>query len=191
MESPDAFDLGFELLPVDDEGTTPEEDLAAAERSALEDALEGLDDPADEVPPEPFGRSWAFDFERGRFRRQGEAPGEVRGLVALEQWCQVAIRTARYAHAVFTDAFGMERPASAIGQVDVRDEVADYGDRLRAALLVHDRITDVVDYRASYDPEEGLLLVESFTVVTDGGEGLSFGPVRLDTFPDAVDDAAF
>lgn len=189
-DTPDAFDLGFELLPVDDEVIDADTDLDAAERSALEAALERLDAP-DELPPVPFGRTWSFDFVRGRFNRRGSAPAEVRGLGAVEQWCLMAAHTARYAHGVFSDEFGMERPDSVIGQVDVRDEAEDYGERLREALLVHDRITDVDRYSATYDPEEGVLLIEGFRVVTDGGEALSFGPLALDTFPEAVDDAAF
>lgn len=169
----DASDLGFELLPADDEGVPPAADLDAAAASAV-----AADAPVVSAPPEPFGRTPLFDFEEGRYVRAGGSPVWVTGLRALEQWCLMAIHTARYAHPVFSARFGMDRPESPIGVVDVQEEMSDWGERLRDALLVHDRIVSVENYSAFFDAPSQVVYF-SFDVVTDEEERLAFTAVPL------------
>lgn len=203
----------FTLLPLDDLGSTPDEDLAAAAASALEQFPE----PAEPVPPVPFGRTPLFDFDKGRFRRHGDPivttgeidlypgddvypgedlyPGSTPGLVvlasspamvtgkdALRQWCLMAVHSARYAHGVFTSNFGMELPDSLIGEAtDISGKMADWGERLRRALTVHERIVAVSEYEATWVEEQNVVVI-SFTVVTDEDEQLSFGPLDVNPF---------
>lgn len=171
-------DEGFELLPADDDDIPADLALDAAATSAI-----AVDDPAaplDEEQPEPFGMSWEFDYERGRFKRAGAAPAEVRGLDALKQRCLMALHTARFAHPVFTDAFGMEDPEDLIGEVHVEDRIGDYERRVREALLALDeRISDVTDFSASYDPTVGVLTIDKFSVITDEDEQLSLAGVII------------
>lgn len=164
----------FELLPADDPATDPANDLAAAEASVLSDPPL----PEAEDPPLPFGRSWVFDFERGRFVRQGQSPAETTGLGALAQWCQMAVRTARYAHAVFSDDFGVEDPDLVIGEVRVDELIGEFEQQVREALLVHERIADVTEFDATYDPTTGTLSV-TFTIVTDEDDELAIGNVQV------------
>lgn len=175
---PDAEDLGFELLPPDDEGVEPEAEVEAAAASVLED-VEGEPIADDEEPPQPFGRTWLFDFERGRFRRDGAAPAEVRGFAALEMWCLMALHSARYAHAVFSDDFGMERPEEPLGELLDDEAAAEYAERAQEALLVHDRIAAVENFEATIDPRVGALAVEHFEIVTDDDERLVFDDVTI------------
>src|SRR5437763_6302393 len=97
----------FSLVPAA-ESIDPIADLDAAVQNALvvPAGVRAVTPPVEQ----PLGRSWDFDWELGQFRRIGDSPAEVVGLDAVAQWVQAAIHTARYAHAVFSDEFGMERP---------------------------------------------------------------------------------
>jgi hypothetical protein len=175
---PDAEDLGFEMLPPDDEGVSAEADLEAAAASALEDA--GAETAAeDEEPARPFGRTWVFDFGKGRFVRQGGAPAETRGAGALQMWCLMAVHSARYAHRVFSDDFGMEHPEDPMGRLLTDERVAEYAERLQEALLVHDRIVAVENFDAAFDPSQGVLLIRSFDVVTDDEDRIPFDGLTI------------
>lgn len=162
----------FSLIPADDATA----DLDAAEASALEasDVLFPAED-----PPEPFGRTPKFDFEAGRMVKAGGEPIWVTGLDALEQWCLMAIYSARYAHAVFTDEFGMEEPDSPLGLAEEAAlvEVTDWGARMTEALLVHDRIAAVEDFSARI--EDDVIYIDRFDVVTDEDERLRIGGLAV------------
>lgn len=171
------------LVPDDDLGSTPDEDLDAAAASALE----AWPTPAEGRQPVPFGKTPLFDFEKGRFVKRGglegtDSPGApvfVSGVDALKQWCLMAIYSARFAHPVFTGAFGMEIPESVIGEATgIPVAIADWGARMQEALLVHDRIVSVEDYEGVWDAEEGIITT-SFTVITDQSDRLIFGPLDI------------
>lgn len=170
-------DFGFSLLPPDDDPVTPEADLDAAAAAALADpALAPVADGA----PEPFGRSWAFDFTRGRFIRQGLAPAVTTDLDSLRQWCMTTLNSARYAHPIFSSDFGIEKPQGPVGDAGdrARDSADDWRVAARDALLVHDRIADV-SVTATYDPVAGVVLVEDLLVVTDEEVELSFDDIAI------------
>lgn len=165
----------FPLIPDPEPDLSPEDDLAAAARSLAEAA----DTPVlEEEPPEPFGKTPLFDFERGRLVRAGSSPVYVSGLRAVEQWCLMALHTARYAHPVVSDDFGMEEPDGLRGHVFEEELASDWGERLEDALLFHDRITAVEDVTVRWFPEHGLLLAE-FVAVTDEEETLAVGPLSV------------
>lgn len=169
---------GFELLPADDEGSTPEDDLEAAVAGALEDPAAPVADEAEQ--PEPFGYTWAFDFDAGRFLRHGQAPARVTGLAAVEQRCMMALNTARYAHPIFSDEFGVEDPQHGLGTVgpEAREAADDWRGKTRDALMVFDDVTDVqVD--PQYDPIEGAIYLRDL-VVTTNEQVISFPDIRID-----------
>jgi hypothetical protein len=166
-------DLEFPLIPTE-EGLSAEQDLQAAAEAALAPA------PAEaEAAPAPYGRSWAFDFVNRRMVRRGDAPAEVEGVDALVQWCLMAVYSVRYAHAVFTDNFGMEQPYQLLGLADPTPYVLDMERKLKSALTVHDRIVNVQNYRASYDPTQGVLFIEHFEVVTDEEDVIPISGLEL------------
>lgn len=181
----DAPDEGFELTPVEELEVSPEEDLDAAAAAATEDPFEAE---AVEDAPEPYGRSWEFDFEAGRFKRYGGAPAEVYAERSLAMWCLMALHTAVDAHDIFSPEFGTDRPLEPIGSTgaDAEEAVGDWEAKIREALTVHDRITDVQDFDADYDPAVGVLTISSFTVVTDEDERVRFGALQLSTVPEAI-----
>lgn len=169
---------GLELLPADDEGLAPDADLQAAADSALENV------PQVAVPDavEPLGRSWMWDRDLGRFRRDGLAPKEVRGRDALAQWADAALHTARFAHPIFDANFGMEEPDDIIGQAaDVIERTSDWGERLKEALMLHDRVVSVENFTAVYDQSNGILYVQSLDVFTDEEDegALRFGDFTI------------
>lgn len=158
------------LFPLD-EGTTPDEELAAAAASARA-AIEGF--VAIEEPPEPLGMTWLFDFDAGRFVRRGGAPVEVYELNAIHIWAHAALRTARRAYSVFTDEFGMDEPQALVGLLAPAELLAEYEARIRAALIVHDRIATVTEFAATFVDDSVYI---TFTIFTDSGNSL---PITLE-----------
>lgn len=153
---------GFELLPTDDAGFGPEAALDAAAATALERTR---------IEPDfvmPFGRTPLFDFEAGRFVRIGGSPAWTTGHNALKQWCWMAAYTARFAHPIFSDDFGVAAPQGGLGLTgeDAEEAADDYRVELREALLVHDRI-DEVELRVEFDPVQGVIFISDFIVTTD------------------------
>lgn len=166
---------GFELLPADDAEPSADDVLDAA----AESALEGPDAPVTVDPPVPFGRTWLFNYDTGRFVRHGGSPAEVRGRASLAVWAGMAIRAARFAHPIFSDEFGMDRPESPIGEVvSLVEEASDWGERVRDALTVHDRVSSVDNVDIRYLPSEEMIYVHDLQVVTDEDD--------LERLPDAM-----
>lgn len=175
-DPPTAETLGEELLPADDAGSTPEADVEAAIASALAPDYASLPG----TGPEPIGFTWRFNFEKGEFDRRGTAPAEAHGLDSIEVWVLTVMHTARWAHGIFSDAFGIEEPHSMIGDVDPRPALRRYEENLRAAVTVHNRITDMTDFVADFDPATGLINIENFEVVLDDQARLSLiGPILV------------
>lgn len=160
---PDAEDLGFELVPSEESAISPEEDLEAAIASAL--APEYAEIPGE--IPEPLGRTWAFDWDRGRFIRRGQAPAEVTGKDSVAQWVQMVVHTARFSHGVFSTEFGIEDVEDVIGRLPSGAVLSSYRDRLLRALLEHERITGLEDFKADYDPATDVIEIKQFVVVLD------------------------
>lgn len=173
---------GFELIPADDFVFDERADVAAAAASALE-APEAPAPDADD-PPEPTGYSWAFDFVARRFIRYGSAPAVVHGNATLEQRCLLALNAARYAHRVFSPAFGLEGPIQGIGLAGdaAREAADDWRVKVRDALLIFDDVTDV-QLSAAYDPVAGTIQLSDFVVTTNEDVELSFPDIRIDLTP--------
>lgn len=169
--------MSFPFLP-DDVKISPEDDLAASIARQLDVPAQAVALPEDQTIP--FGRSWEFDFEQGRFVRAGASPIETRGFGALIQWCYMAIHTARLAHKrVFSSQFGMDVPDEPLGEFPEGEILADWQRSLAEALLVHDRISSVENLSLDWDPVEGVLTIESLDVVTDESDQLSLGGVQI------------
>lgn len=175
-EIPNAETLGEELLPADDPGSSAEADVEAAVASALAPDYASLPGSG----PQPIGTTWLFDFEAGQMVRRGLAPAEARGLESVRIWVLTAMHTARWSSGLFSDAFGIEEPDDLLGDVDPFPALRRYEDRLRGALTVHDRITDVTDFVADFDPATGVITIENFDVVLDDQARLSLvGPIII------------
>lgn len=176
---PEAFsEDSAELLPIEDEDL-----ISAADRVAAAEAS-FLDDPfgpqaSSEDPPIPMGKSWAWDAGRERYVREGTAPLEVQGRDALKEWCGAALRTAQGVHPIFSDAFGIEDPDDWIGLADPADALATFEPRAADALTVHDRIEELDDLTASYDPSTGVISIEDLVIVTDEAEAVPLTPFEL------------
>lgn len=172
-------ELDFELLPQhDDDALTPEQELDAAEAAAIEPPL-SEEVPEEEDVPDPPGRSWAFDHDRRRMVRSGSSPAETRGLDTLAQRCLMAVHTARFAHPVFSDEFGMESPDDLRGETVEAEDVADWEERLREALLAVEGVSEVEFDLVEYDRDTGDVLT-SFTVTSDDGATLPFDDLALE-----------
>lgn len=167
----------FTMLPADT-ASSPADDLAAAVAGALATPQSTL--PVTPATPQPFGNSWEFDFEAGQFVRTGSSPKAAAEFAALEQWCLMAIFSARFAHPVFSDDFGMEEPDALMGEFAIGEALADWQQHLVEALLVHDRVTSIEDLDLSWDPSTGVLTINAMTVVTDEeGAGLTMAAVSV------------
>jgi Protein of unknown function (DUF2634) len=170
---------GETLIPADQ----PEDQrVDAAVASALTDA----DTPPDEEEAIPFGMSWAFNFETGRFVREGSGATRTYGVDTLEQWCLMAMNSTRFAHDVFSEAFGVESLDDIIGTVMASELAAEFEARLRDALLVHDRVVAIEDFAVDYQPAEDALYVQAFTVVTDEEDRVSVSGTVLSVGGDVI-----
>lgn len=175
-----ADDPAFSLVPIEDE-VGAEEDLDAAAESALENVY-GATEAKD--PPIPFGNTWAFDHQLGRFIRSAGSPAQVSGAAALIEYIQTSMRTAAGVHPIFPPDFGIERPEDFLGSADPTEALSDFEDRLRTALLAHDRIEDVRNFEAEIDLAQGSITVTNLIIITDQAEVLPLAP--FDVEPEAV-----
>lgn len=172
-----AADLGFTAIPSDDREITPQEELDAAVASAL--AATGEAPQIAEEAPIPFGYSWLFDFDAGKFLRQGFSAVRCDYPASLEMYCLTALNSARWAHSVFTPRFGAERPRSYIGQIGGPETEADLRKMIRDAIRVHERVVDVTDIQLEYDPLQGVIWLHRFDVVDDEGDTYRFTDLQL------------
>lgn len=167
----------FTLIPADDPQSSPQEDLDAATAGAL--ALSDQITPVDPDPPVPFGSSWGFDWSAGQFLRMGRSPAPVGELDAVAEWAQMALHSARWAHPVFDDTFGIEEPDGVIGEFAEGEALADWQRSVVDALLVHDRIASVENVLLDWDPTTGVLTVLSLDIVTDEDTTVTVSDVAL------------
>lgn len=166
---PESDIMDYELLPVEGDEFEPEQELD------LVDALEQeVVVPAGDPPPRAFGRGWAFNFMTGRMARHGRAPAETRGQETLRTWIGLALWTASGAHAVHPNGFGMEDPFLMMGVPFDAEVQAETIRQIRAALLVHERITAVERFVVTED--DGAVYL-SFIVMTDEE------PLEIEAFP--------
>lgn len=147
------------LLPADGPDVTPDDELAAALDALAVDTGDA---------PKPLGRGWAFDFSAGDFVFHGQGPARVDGTDELRVWCEKALRTARLAHAVYSDDFGSD-VVELIGAQPTPELIGEYQQAIEDALLVHDRVSAVQDFAFTTSPDTDYVL-GSFTVVTDEGD---------------------
>lgn len=166
-------DPSFELLPAG-EAPTPDEAVA----NAISQAIPSIA-PVQGIEPIPLGMSWLFDFQTGRMVRAGDAPMAVFGNDAVKMWAQMALRTARYAFAVFTDQFGMEDPEGLIGALNVTELLADYAARAIEALLVHDRISAVERFNPVWEPAARAVVIPLFHLVLDNQQRVTVTDTRV------------
>lgn len=163
MSVPEPDSLNFDLIPPDPGLINP--DLA------LDAALAPVEDIETDAPV-PLGRSWRFDFTTGQFIRDGSVPKVVYELDSLIMWIEKALRTARQAHPIYADEYGMDPPYDLIGQqITGEEELSAYQEAVEAALLYHDRIIAVEDFSFSQDPSDETLYA-SFSVQIDAAPPL-------------------
>ena len=162
-------DVVESLLPVEEDTLDPAEEF-----DALSTALEETPDVDDLVIPEeepPLGRSWAFDFETGRFRAASSVtahgPLATHGLRTLETWIEKCLRTDRGAHPVHSANFGVANPFEMIGQPVMSGLPDDYDERIRTALTMHPHIADIRRFKAEVDPNDDVVLVSFMVVLMD------------------------
>lgn len=168
--------LPFALVPDDDVPPTPDDAVSQAVAGALGGVQEVLDDDF----RAPLGRSWALDPIHGGFlRRGGSEPVLVSGAGAVTSWCQMAIYSERFAHRVFSDRFGVEGFAAAIGRLPSQAVANALASSLERALLQHERIARVENIVTSWDPENGTIGFDRFSVVLDDESVLLFGDLRI------------
>lgn len=163
-------------LPLNDDPISPEEAAAGLETFDVRDPDELV---VDQPPPPPVGRSWGLDFIEGKFFiRPGHGPIETQGDDTLAFWIEKTLRTARGAHPIYPNEYGMVSPFNMIGHTLTSADYADLESRIFDALTFHDRITDVVDFAAEQDPADDALVLD-FRVVKDDGTELTITNLLL------------
>lgn len=175
----DASAEGLDLVPPAEDPVSADDALDAAASSALDAPAEVLDD-----APVALGREWVFDYDERRFVRGTDgAPLEARGTEGLKTWLNGVIHTARNAHPVFSTEHGMDKPNAVIGQAgaDAVEYASDWGEKLRDAVLTHDRITGIQNFDGFYDPSAGEVRA-TWDLTTDAEDTLRFEDLALGRF---------
>ena len=157
-------DLKYSVLPTETVGLYAEENLRLAAEEALRPEI-AFSAPLPNEPVEPIGRGWAFDFTTGQFIRHGQSPARVSGEANLKMWIIKTLSTARGAHSIYSDTYGINLHdwigSSAAGGVRAAIE---------NALLAHDHIRSISDFTSSVENE---LLEASFAVNLTNGTSLN------------------
>jgi hypothetical protein len=166
--SPDS--AGFNLTPPLPGVINPDLALNAALAPSM---------PTNSAPAQPLGRGWAFNFLTNEFVANGLSPAVVYEQDQLAVWIEKAVRTAKFAHPIYGNAFGMNDPFLLIGQPYTSELVGEYIDQITAALEVHDRIQTVTNFQFIQDPMTDQVYV-TFTVVLDDDD---LDPVQMDAIP--------
>jgi hypothetical protein len=180
MADPIEQDPGGSVLP---EAETPLD--AAAQLDAIEAALlapdvfgdlGGLAEPTLEVTePQPVGRAWAWDFDANRFvTGAGGTPLVIRGQAALQQRLTKLLLTARGAHPIYTEGFGVDEPFYPIGRSMVEALGSDFASRIEEALLYDPKVLAVENMEFEADADDDQAIVGSFTVRTDDDQVFGF-----------------
>jgi hypothetical protein len=176
-EEPD--DFVEQILPSDDEPLAEDEELAE-----LEDSLDTLPDEDDLIitapPPDPVGRSWAYDFQHRHFVHAsgGHAPVATFGEATMRGWIEKVLHTDRGAHPIHPDEYGIERSGGIFGGPVAQFPTGDYEHRIREALLFHPRIVDVGSFAWDIDPMDEAISCE-FVVTLDDETEIELGGVRV------------
>lgn len=162
------------FIPQGDEAPNADEAFENLEGASINENLI-----IEEEPPPPLGRSWAFDFSQPGFATEsGNGPLETRGLDTLRMWIAKCLVTARGAHPVHPDGYGLEFPFDIIGNPFDSFDAADLEERIETALTFHPRITGIEDFETVYEEGDEALFV-SFTVLLDEEESLPIQGLRL------------
>lgn len=158
------------LLPVQEEPLDPQQEFDRFEES-FDVAQRQPELVVQEEPPHPVGRSFAYDFVKRRFYLAPSAHGplETHGIETLRMWIEKCMRTARGAHPIYSDDYGIELPGDFIGGgvAAFPDDV--YEQAIRDGLTAHPRISDIQNFTAVFDPMEEWVAVSFEVVVDDEG----------------------
>lgn len=166
----------FELVPDDEIDVDPQEVLD----DALGEPTDTTADPETSVPQKaPFGKGWGFDFNANRFVTYGAGPAITHEHETLKTWIMKAINTARGAHVIYDEAFGLDDPWADIGYVDDENRQAAYESKIVDTLMEHDRIRMVTDFEFESEEDTGDRFA-TFTVITDNDDQI---PIVLETEP--------
>lgn len=156
-----------ELIPDDSRISSADDELNTVE--SLLDFDPDVDDDALPDTPDPYGKSWLFDFSTGQFQRVGSSPAETHGLDSLRQWVLLAMSVEQGAHEIFEEDFGIEDLNGMIGLPYNPALAAQYQRHVTEALLIHDRIVDVSDFDFQFNELEEYLECK-FVIQTDQDE---------------------
>lgn len=135
--------------------------------------LDYLDGDIQPAGPMPIGVDIAWDF-MGQDLAMSRDLQVVSRTDTIRQWCVIALATARGTEAIYGPLFGsrwrQRHREGALGD----DEQLSLSGIITDALMVHDRIDEVVVYgvaRSEVDPEVAAV---SFRVVLDDGTEIDF-----------------
>lgn len=156
------------FLPADDfpDDLDPQATLEVLDERLTDPTTPAPDLVVTDTPADPLGRSWAFDFGKNRFVTRASGVAATHGLGTLKTWVEKTLRTARGAHPIHSDDYGMERPFDVIGMPLSMISSQDIEQRVLDAILLHPLITGLSDFHMDYDPLDTILNV-SFTVLLE------------------------
>lgn len=107
----------------------------------------------------PIGRTWLFNFNTGNFAMSGQAPQKSTGNETenIKQWIRRALTTERYIYNIYPDWFGIELDVIISGLLTGQAAIDHIAGQIRETLIMHDRISDVIDIVAVQDGNQLLV----------------------------------
>lgn len=119
------------------------------------DYLEGIEEEETEMP--------SYDFKLNM--ETNRLSGNVEDLEAVKQAIYIMLSTERYEHSIYSEDYGMEFN-DLIGQ-DVEWVIPELEMRIKEALLMDERITEVTDF--AFDTSKKGIIIVTFSVETTKG----------------------
>jgi hypothetical protein len=176
-------DFDGSIVPTDDDGWSPSEEL--------DDLEERLDDPAlfgDAVQSDALvldteprvytlGRSWLFDFSQSRFvtdRSRARSPIGVTGIPQLQNWVEKALYTPRGALPIHPDDYGLENPDSLVGGPFTAASAASLRRRIEECVTFHPKIIGIEGFSATPTPDDAEGVDVRFTIHLDNDDVIPF-----------------
>lgn len=167
--------MAEELDSVEQETEAPELFAPESLPDNIDEQLEEAEDAvgADELvvtteaPPDPVGRSWAFNFETQRFVLAGHQPIETRRTQTIRYWIQKCLTQPQGGNLIHPAGYGFDKPTEIFGQQFDAADQSTLQERVEDALLPHPSITAVEAFEAGQDPEDEEALLMRFHVALD------------------------
>ena len=97
----------------------------------------------------------------------------VRGELALHQWLLACPAHRRGRPPDLSRAFGVRDYTEIFGNVDPSDVASDLRRRFQRAIIAHDRVADLEDFKIEWRPEDGVVQITRMVILLDDPDAVA------------------